>query len=280
MTVERSINKPIVGVAALVFLLAAAGVYYLRNRSPALPEAAAPQPSAQQHEAEPSIANPLPAGADDKATAAPLPELADSDAPLRDALAQLSGADTVKRYLLPENVVRRLVVTIDNLPRQKVAVEKRPTAPVAGSFMAEGDELHATIDPKNFERYKPLVNVISQIDMRQLGAVYVHFYPLFQQAYQNLGYPTGYFNDRLVQVIDLLLATPQLPGTIALVRPNVMYTFADPTLEALPAGQKLLIRMGPENAAAIEAKLTELARTTAGASALIEWHDTLFTQDF
>ncbi len=69
-----------------------------------------------------------------------------------------------------------------------------------------------------------------------------------------------------MQVIDLLLATPRSPGTIALVRPNVMYTFADPALEALPAGQKLLIRMGPENAAAIEAKLTELrAVITAGA---------------
>ena len=169
MSVERRINKPIVGVAALVFLLAAAGVYYLRNRSPALPDAAAPQPTAQQSAAEPSISHPLPAAADDNAAAAPLPELADSDAPLRDALAQLSGADTVKRYLLPENIVRRLVVTIDNLPRQKVAVEKRPTAPVSGSFMADGDELHATLDPKNFERYKPLVNVISQLDMRQLG---------------------------------------------------------------------------------------------------------------
>ncbi len=37
-----------------------------------------------------------------------------------------------------------------------------------------------------------------------------------------------------------------------------MYTFADPALESRPAGQKLLIRMGPENAAAIKAKLTEL----------------------
>jgi Protein of unknown function (DUF3014) len=265
LSVERSINKPIVGVAALVFLLAAAGVYYLRNRSPALPDVAAPQPAVPQSAAEPAIAHPLPAAADDNVAAAPLPELADSDAPLRDALAQLSGADTVKRYLQPENIVRRLVVTIDNLPRQKVAVEKRPTTPVSGSFMADGDELHATLDPKNYERYKPLVNVISQLDMRQLGRVYVHFYPLFQQAYQNLGYPSGYFNDRLVQVIDLLLATPQTPGTIALVRPNVMYTFADPMLEALPAGQKLLIRMGPENATAIEAKLTELRTViTAG----------------
>jgi len=73
-----------------------------------------------------------------------------------------------------------------------------------------------------------------------------------------LGYPNGYFNDRLVQVIDVLLATPEPTAPIELVRPNVMYTFADPNLEARPAGQKLLMRMGPENAAAIKAKLTEL----------------------
>lgn len=255
--VERTINKPIIGVAALVFVLAAAGVYYLRNRSPSLPEVAPPT-AIPAPTGEPSVAHPVPAGDEDTAAAAPLPELAASDAPLRDALGKLSGTETVERYLLPESIIRRLVVTIDNLPRQKVAVEKRPTTPVAGAFIAQGDELHATLDPKNFERYKPMVAVISQIDARRLGAIYVHFYPLFQQAYQNLGYPTGYFNDRLVQVIDLLLETPQPSGPIQLVRPNVMYTFADPSLEARPAGQKLLIRMGPENAAAIEAKLKEL----------------------
>jgi Protein of unknown function (DUF3014) len=100
--------------------------------------------------------------------------------------------------------------------------------------------------------------VISKLDMQQVAAVYVHFYPLFQGAYQDLGYPNGYFNDRLVQVIDNLLATPQPAAPIQLVRPNVMYTFADPALESRPAGQKLLIRMGPENAAAVKAKLTEL----------------------
>ncbi len=100
--------------------------------------------------------------------------------------------------------------------------------------------------------------VISKLDMQQLAAVYFRFYPLFQQSYQNLGYPTGYFNDRLVQVIDVLLATPQPLGPIELVRPNVMYTYADPALEARPAGQKLLLRMGPENAALIKTKLTEL----------------------
>ncbi len=177
---------------------------------------------------------------------------------MSDALVKVAGAPAVKDYLLPENIIRHLVVTIDNLPRQKVAVEKRPTGPVAGPFVADGDELHATLDPQNFARYQPLVAVVGKLDMRQVAAVYVRFYPLFQQAYQDLGYPNGYFNDRLVQVIDSLLATPQPAAPIELVRPNVMYVFADPALESRPAGQKLLIRMGPDNAAAIKSKLTEL----------------------
>ena len=177
---------------------------------------------------------------------------------MSDALKSVAGDAAVKDYLLPESIIRHLVVTIDNLPRQKVAVQKRPTSAVGGSFVADGDELHATLNPQNFARYQPMVAVIGKLDMRQLAAVYIRFYPLFQQAYQDLGYPNGYFNDRLVQVIDSLLETPQPTGPIALVRPNVMYVFADPALESRSAGQKLLIRMGPDNAAAIKAKLTEL----------------------
>jgi hypothetical protein len=251
------INKPIVGVAALVVVLVVAGAFYLRSRSVPLPTVRdAPVVAAPAEESV--IAHPLPGSGDTAAAAAPLPDLADSDAPLRDALGQISAAGAVKNYLLPENVVRHLVVTIDNLPRQKVAVEKRPTTPLSGSFIAAGDELHATLDNRNFERYKPLVTVIGNLDMQKLAGVYMHFYPLFQQSYQNLGYPNGYFNDRLVQVIDVLLATPQPAGPIDLVRPNVMYVYADPALEARPAGQKLLLRMGPDNAALIKSKLAEL----------------------
>jgi len=252
------VNKPIIAVAALVVVLAAAGAYFLRQRAAPLPAtetAAVPNAATSP---EPAITHPVPADSDAGASAAPLPELADSDAPLREALGRLAGAQAATNYLQPENLIRRLVVTIDNLPRQKVAVEKRPTAPVSGPFLVIGDELHATTDPRNFERYQPLVTVIGKLDMRQLAAVYFRFYPLFQQSYQNLGYPTGYFNDRLVQVIDVLLATPQPVGPIELVRPNVMYTYADPALEARPAGQKLLLRMGPDNAAMIKSKLTEL----------------------
>ena len=252
------INKPIVGVAALIFVLVAGGAYYLRTRNQPVPAApntpATPAPASP----EPGIAHPLPQGAGNAASTGPLPELADSDGPLRDALGQISSLDAVKDFLAPQDLIRKIVVTIDNLPRQKVAVEKRPVNATAGSFEAKGDELHATLDQRNFDRYKPMVAVVSQLDSKQLGALYIHYYPLFQESYQNLGYPNGYFNDRLVEVIDNLLATPELKGPIELVRPNVMYTYADPAIEGRTAGQKLLIRMGPENARAIKAKLTEL----------------------
>jgi hypothetical protein len=252
------INKPMIGVAAAVIVIAAGTLYFLHSRHSSLPSAqvAEPPPPAEAP-AEPATLHPLPEG-QDSASKAPLPALANSDAPLSDAVGKVVGASAVKDYLLPENIIRHLVVTIDNLPRQKVAVEKRPTGPVAGSFIADGDELHATLDAKNYARYQPMVEVIGKTDMRQLAAVYVHYYPLFQEAYQNLGYPNGYFNDRLVQVIDNMLAAPQPTSPIVLVRPNVMFTFADPALESRSAGQKLLIRMGPDNAAAIKVKLKEL----------------------
>lgn len=252
------INKPAIGVAAAVVVIAAGSWFFLHSRRAVLPRAPAATQQPAEPPAEPTVQHPLPEGPADSASKAPLPLLADSDAALRDALGAVAGTGAVKDYLLPENIIRHVVVTIDNLPRQKVAVDKRPTSPAAGSFMADGDELHATVNPQNYSRYRPMVAVISKLDMQQLAAVYVRFYPLFQHAYQDLGYPNGYFNDRLVQVIDSLLATPQPAGPIDLVRPNVMYTFADPALESRPAGQKLLIRMGPDNASAIKTKLMEL----------------------
>src|SRR6202795_4774033 len=179
------INKPIIAVAALVVVLAGAGAYYLRHRAVPLPTE--PAPAANTAPAEPEIAHPLPADA----SAAALPSLADSDAPLREALGQIAGADAVKNYLMPENLIRRLVLTIDNLPRQKVAVERRPTPAIGAPFVAEGDELHATLDRQNFERYKPMVAVIGKLDMQRLPAVYFGFYPLLPQSYKNLRYPPG-----------------------------------------------------------------------------------------
>ena len=87
---------------------------------------------------------------------------------------------------------------------------------------------------------------------------YRRYYPLIQEAYIGLGYPDGYFNDRAVEVIDHLLATPVPDGPVRLERPHVLYEFADPELEALSSGQKLLLRMGSDQATRLQQALAEL----------------------
>jgi hypothetical protein len=122
--------------------------------------------------------------------------------------------------------------------------------------MSAGDNLAIAAD--NSTRYAPVVALVHAIDSKQLVAIYIRFDPLVQQAYRDLGYPDGYFNDRLVAVIDHLLATPSVKQPIALVQPKVLYQYADPELEALSAGQKAMLRIGPENAAVVKAKLREI----------------------
>ena len=257
------VNKPMIVVAAVVVAAGVGTAYYFHKRNAELshPSAAANPPPAASPEGPP-IQNPVPGPP--SAAQGPLPALNDSDPAIKDALGEALGNDATQ-YLVPESIIRHFVVTIDNLPRQKAPAAKRPTVSPGGPFLAQGDELHATLDPKNYARYQPMVKAVGKLDMQRVADVYLRFYPLFQSAYQDLGYPNGYFNDRLVAVIDSLLAAPEPSGPIELLRPNVMYTFADPTLEGLPAGQKMLIRMGPDNAAVIKSKLKELrAIVTAG----------------
>jgi hypothetical protein len=253
-------NRGPLVIGVLVVVVAALGGWYFwsRHAAPAVqaPMIAPPAAPAPEAGAEAKIEHPLPSAAG--TSTAPLPDLNDSDKPLSAALDEAAGGATWVSYLVPESIIRHIVVTVDNLPRQKVAADKRPIKAAPGPFVATGDELHATLDAENFQRYAPLIEVLRKADMQRLAAVYMRFYPLFQQAYQGLGYPNGYFNDRLVQVIDVLLATPQITDRIDLARPNVMYVFADQALESRPAGQKVLIRMGPDNAAVVKAKLGEL----------------------
>ena len=92
---------------------------------------------------------------------------------------------------------------------------------------------------------------------------YVRLYPLFQQAYVELGYPNGYFNDRLVSVIDHLLAAPEPRSPIRLTQPKVLYEFADPALEGLSAGHKILVRVGIDDEMRLKAKLREIRKALA-----------------
>jgi hypothetical protein len=257
-------QKPIWWAAGAVFLISAAVLFFSwRAHRLAKPPAAAATTVAPEP-AVPAIRNPLPEATEGAAAA--LPGLDESDPALHDGLADVMGKPAVDRFFRPELLVRHIVVTIDNLPRRHLAVELRPTKSLDGAFIATGNDQQGTIDTANFQRYVPYVQAVQALDMKRLAAFYMHFYPLFQQAYQALGYPNGYFNDRVVVTIDNLLAAPDITTDIAVVRPNVMYKFADSKLEDLSAGQKLMLRMGPANAAIIKAKLRELRAQLADRS--------------
>jgi len=197
--------------------------------------------------------------------AASLPLLANSDAALLDALAHVPGAGLIGRWLDPQDVARRVVATVDNLPRTSLPTQIRALRPVDGAFAVAAGGAPLSIAPDNAARYAPYVRTLESIDTKTLVAVYVRFYPLLEQAYRELGYPAGHFNDRVVDVIDLLLATPSALEPVPLVQPEVLYQFANPALEALPIGQRIIVRMGSANAARAKAKLTELRRALTGA---------------
>lgn len=58
----------------------------------------------------------------------------------------------------------------------------------------------------------------------------------------------------------------EVKGSVPSVRPWVRYEFVDPALEALPAGQKIMLRVGPVNERRLKARLTELRRALVARS--------------
>jgi hypothetical protein len=246
------------GAAAVAVVGLAIGAVVFRDKwwsddvPPAEPVAAAPAPAVAPP--EPEIKHPVPAADGNDA----LPALDDSSLPMKNALADLFGAESVERFVVSDDLIRHIVVSVDNLTEQKLAERLRPVRPAAGGLVVGGTADDPVLDPANYERYKPMVQLIRATDTQRLVATYVRYYPLFQESYENLGHPPRYFNDRVIQVIDLLLAAPDVSGPVALAQPGVQYEFADPRLEALPAGQKILIRMGDDNAKVVKEKLREL----------------------
>jgi Protein of unknown function (DUF3014) len=241
-------------------ILAAFYYWQQRMQQQALPPPAVSESQpAPETEVEPSIRHPIQEAGPAEAGKS-LPTLDESDKVTQTALDGLFGQKLARKFFRVDDFVRHLVVTIDNLPRKQVPLSYIPVNPPARRFLMVGEEESLILNPDNYRRYTPYVRLAETLDTKKFAVVYVHYYPLFQQAYEELGYPSAYFNDRLIEVIDDLLAAPDVQVPIRLIRPKVMYQFADPELEARSAGQKIMIRMGAENAARIKAKLQEVRR--------------------
>jgi hypothetical protein len=193
-----------------------------------------------------------------------LPALVDSDASVREALAGMAGGD-VTSLLVQSQIISRVVATVDALPRQSMGnTNILPLRTPKGAMQMQTANGMTTIAAANAERYAPYMAVLTRVDPHALVAWYKRNYPLFQEAYRELGYPRGYFNDRLITAIDDMLAAPDIHDPIAVTKAGARYHFVDPQLQSLSSGQKLMLRLGPENEAQFKAKLRMIRELLAG----------------
>lgn len=263
----------IAAIAALLLtVLGLGGLYMWQYRMrpvpvaeapPAPASAAAPAPAAS----EPAIRHPLEAA---PAASAAEP-LGHTGSALRNALIEGLGQSPVLRFMQTEDFARRFVVTVDNLARGHAAPALWPVNATPGRFSVSGGsgELR-NIAPENAGRYAPMVQWLTTIDSKRAAALYARMYPQLQKAYEENGYPGRYFNDRVVEVIDHLLATPEpapgaplvqlteVKGSVPSTQPWLRYEFADPQLQSLSSGQRILLRVGPQHRQALKAKLAEV----------------------
>lgn len=265
--------------AIVLILLGLAAWYFVSSREPAVEEAPPPAPAVQEEApapapepvVEPVAVEEVPAE-EPVVEEPPLPDLADSDPAALEALVGMVGSEPVDEFVAQEAVIPRFVATVDALGSRQVPAAIQAVQGPGGEFQATADERpdsvildevgdpipQYVVDPANYVRYTPYVEMLEAVDARQAAAVFQRNQPLFDEAFAQLGYAEGDFDQRLRAIIDELLATPEVPEPVRLIKPEAYYLFADEDLESLSAGQKILIRMGPANAARVKAKLAEI----------------------
>ena len=169
----------------------------------------------------------------------------------------------LRKYFNLQEQARRLVITVDNQPREHVPSQLRITRGVPELLRVQKDGETITLDPSNYERYDRIISYVEKMDARKIGRLYAKFYPLLQRTYEETGFPEERFHDRVLAALDDMMDAPRPTGPIRLVQPKVLYRFEDDHLESLSAGQKIMIRVGPDNAARLRKVLARVRAAIA-----------------
>lgn len=243
--------------AALVVLVAAAAGVWMTLRRNARP---VPETSAQGRVAPvPGLAAAPRGGLGPSVEPIDLPPLDLTDPVVRELLRQLSARPELAAWLASDDLIRNLVVSIENVAAGKTpARHLRPLQP-SGAFRAEARGETVTIDPRSYSRYDGLADTLESIDPARLAQTYSLLKPRMQDAYRELGHPEGDIDAVTERAIVHLLQTP-IPGeAVELGQRGLSYTFSDPALERLTPAQKQLLRMGPRNLRIVQARLRDIA---------------------
>jgi len=241
--------------AALVILvLALVGGWFLWSRAKAreLPLAEVAEPSGPEAMEESEAVEAAPEVWE-------LPSLAESDDFLRDIAARLSSHSEWLSWLATDDLVGRFVAGVDEVARGDIPTSQARFLVPKRGFSALSRAGRSYLGAESQGRFNRLAAVVSGLDAQEVANLYGRLRPLFRDAYRGLGYPKADFDTALARAIKKVLEAPDLDGTAELVPALRSYKYADPRLEALPPVQKLMLRLGPDNAGLVKAKLLEIA---------------------
>ena len=205
---------------------------------------------------------------DEKDEVEPLPEpvepdpepLDTSDPAVKASLIESSSADeeTVNRMLVNEGLIQRFVVSVTNLANDEMAPNHQLLTPPEQNFRVYSQAGKQWIDAASYKRYTPYVDMLESFNNEALLNIYGIYKEDIQAKFSEIGNPNEDFNEVLLQAIDQLLDTPEVPVPVEVYTDSVAYKYADERLENLNEPQKQLLRTGPDNMRRIKAKLREL----------------------
>ncbi len=187
-----------------------------------------------------------------------LPTLNMSDAFVLARLGALETGARLLELLSSEELIRRFVVFVENvsqgsLPQLEYPV-RRLQQPMA---VREVDENLYEMQTVSYQRYTPLIDALTTVNPEQALAIYRVLKPLFQEAFAEIGYPNRNFDEVVIRAIDNVLNAQTAEGPFQLVKPKVMYVYADASIESMTPVEKQLLRMGPQNAEKLKAALAQ-----------------------
>jgi hypothetical protein len=163
-----------------------------------------------------------------------------------------------------KHVIRKYLIIINDLSQNQILYKHRKFLKIPQRIIVKNDSHGLYLAKESYGRYNLLADAIASIDTKKGIDLYVRFKPLFEQVYEEFGYPEEYrLEDIFMKAAANVLKAPRQKGRINLVRHSLRYKFADKKLEALNNVEKQMLRMGPDNTKKIQAKLRQLATAIA-----------------
>jgi hypothetical protein len=180
-----------------------------------------------------------------------LPPLLDSDDFVREELRP-ELAQPALDWLQQPDLVRRGAVVLENAARGEYPRGQLAFIRVTGSYkvVTRGDRYF--VDPSTYQRYDEIVDVLVSVPAQSVVRLISMLDSLLIEALRELGVDAESVEVLIEYALANVLRTPLLTGEIELVRPNVIYVYADPRLESLNPLKKQLLRTGPKNLAKLQ----------------------------